>query len=195
MGPRSSGRGVILESWKSGPARKKASRMAVVNSSGHGPGRRNCSCHLPGMSASSSASRPRVDSVWSALVDGDCRTSANHSVTRWSISSAASWVAERSGSAGARRMARSSTRRTSWPSSSLVADAQGVKIIFHLHVGGVPIFQRASGEPSGGVGQNVRRVHGGLKGNIEHRTSSAQHPNEIALNGTSIGCSMLNVEC
>ena len=83
--------------------------MAVTNSSGHGPGRRNWSCHLPGMSASSSASRPRVESIWSVPVGGSCNTSANQSVTTWSISSARSSVAERCGSLGARRMARFKT--------------------------------------------------------------------------------------
>ena len=83
--------------------------MALTNLSGQGPGRKNCSCHFPGMSASSSASRPRVESIWSLPVGGSSKTCANHSVTRWSISSADNSVAERWGSCGARRMARFNT--------------------------------------------------------------------------------------
>ena len=62
-----------------------------------------------------------------------------------------------------------------------VADAQGVEIIFHLDVGGVPFFQRASGKLTVGVGQNVRRVHGVLNGNIEHLTFNAQHPMDFRM--------------
>ena len=44
----------------------------------------------------------------------------------------------------------------------LVANPQGVEIIFHLGVGGVPFFQRAAGQSAGDIGQRARAGHGGL---------------------------------
>ena len=79
-----------------------------------------------------------------------------------SISSAAIWVAERSGSAGARLHGAFEHAEHELAEQRLVADAQGVEIIFHLGVGGVPFFQRAAGQPAGDVGQRARAGHGGL---------------------------------
>ncbi len=44
----------------------------------------------------------------------------------------------------------------------LVADAQGVEIILHLFIGGVPFFQRAPGQLARGIGQRADAIHGGL---------------------------------
>jgi hypothetical protein len=41
----------------------------------------------------------------------------------------------------------------------LVADAERVKVVFHLHIGRVPFIQRTSGDFAGDVGQNFQ---GGL---------------------------------
>ena len=72
------------------------------------------------MSTNSKASRPRVDNIWSVPTGGSCSTGPNQSVTTWSISTAASSVAERCESCGARRMARFKTRITRRPSSTLL---------------------------------------------------------------------------
>ena len=114
------------------------------------------------MSASSSASRPRVESVWSLPAGDACSTSANHSVTSRSISSAASWVAERvrlgwRAAGGAFEHAQHQLAE-----QDLVADAQRVEIIFHFFIRRIPFFQRAPRQMAVGIGQCADAVHGGL---------------------------------
>ncbi len=44
----------------------------------------------------------------------------------------------------------------------LVADTEGVEVILHLFVGGIPFLQRPSRQLAGGIRQGSDAVHGGL---------------------------------